>query len=71
MRLPDPIERMEERSEGWAFENIKGDSFKCCCEEWCKLVDGETISSDPYAVPVCPKCFDKWYEEERRKNKCQ
>lgn len=55
-RLLDPIERGELRVEMWADENIRGDSFKCECGKWCKLIDGEALSPDPYAQPWCPNC---------------
>ena len=64
MYIPDPIERMENIAESWADENIKGDQFKCGCEKWCSLNDGQPIDSNPYAPPVCPDCFDKWAKSQ-------
>ena len=61
--IPDPIERGEDRCERWAAENVKGNQFTCCCGSVCDLDDGETVSADPYAIPVCPECFGKWFDE--------
>ena len=70
MYLPDPIESMEASAERWADDNIKGNMFKCSCGKWCSIMDGETLSPDPYAIPVCPDCFNEWWnslnkEEEK------
>lgn len=62
--VPDPIERGESRCEDWAATNVKGDCFTCCCGATCKLEAGETSSPDPYAIPVCPECFDKAMDEK-------
>ena len=69
MRLPDPIERMEASAERWADENIKGNMFKCGCGKMCKMDDGETIDPSPYARPVCPDCFEDWWNYMMEKNK--
>ena len=63
-RIPDPIERGETRAENWAYDNIRGHEFKCGCGKWIKLEDGQPISPDPYASPVCPKCFEEYFGEE-------
>ena len=57
--IPDPIERGEDRCESWAFENVQGDIATCCCGNRFKLSEGETLSPDPYAIPVCGECFEK------------
>ena len=57
--IPDPIEVGESRCENWYFENVKGDIATCCCGNTFKLSDGETLSPDPYAIPVCGECFEK------------
>jgi len=67
MYLPDPIERMEASAERWADEHIKGNMFKCSCGKMCKLNNGQTISSNPYASPVCDDCFEEWYNLQERK----
>ena len=68
MILPDPIERMESVAEAWSEKNIVGDKFLCSCGIWCGLKDGEAISSHPYALPVCPKCFNDFIDEIERIN---
>ena len=57
--IPDPIERGEQRCEAWAADNVQGDCFTCSCGNVCNLGDAETLSPDPYAIPVCGECFDK------------
>lgn len=67
MYIPDPVERMENRAERWYDEFIEGDEFICGCSKRCKIVDGETISSNPYAIPVCPDCCKKLIKDEKKK----
>ena len=69
MYLPDPIERMEASAERWAEENVEGNMFKCSCGKMCKLEDGQTIDSNPYASPVCMDCFEEWYDFITKKEK--
>ena len=57
--IPDIAERGERRAEGWAALNVRGDEFTCGCGTVCDLERGETLSPDPYAIPVCPLCFDR------------
>jgi len=61
MYISDHIERMENVVEAWADDNIKGSKFLCSCGKWCELNDAETLSSNPYALPVCSVCADKWF----------
>jgi len=65
MSIPDHIERMESVAEDWAFRNIKGSKFLCGCGKWCELNDAETLSPNPYAIPVCRECVENYYERER------
>ena len=65
MYIPDPIEIMEASAERWADKNIKGDMFKCGCGKMCKLSDGQSIDSNPYAPPVCLNCFEKFMKEQK------
>ena len=58
--IPDPIEIMEASAERWADKNIKGEMFKCGCGKWVKLNDGQPISENPYAPPVCQDCFEEF-----------
>ena len=63
MYIPDPIERAEEAIERWADNNIINEDFICSCGKLCRLIDGQTIDSNPYAIPICPECFDEWCRE--------
>ncbi len=62
--LPDFCERGEARCEAWEFDNVIGNRFRCCCGEWCDMERAETLSLDPYAIPVCPNCFAKACDEK-------
>ena len=69
MYIPDLIERMEASAERWANEYIKGDEFLCGCGKWCKITEGEPLSGNPYAIPVCKDCCKRYYEGlEKGKN---
>jgi hypothetical protein len=61
-RIPDPIERGEARCEDWLFDSKVGDKHRCSCGRLFSLEDGETVSADPYAIPVCPTCFGEWWD---------
>jgi len=54
------MEMMENAAEEWAYKNVKGDIATCDCGKEFKLEDGMTLTSDPYAIPVCPECFKKY-----------
>jgi hypothetical protein len=32
------------------------------------LKDGESISENPYAPPVCPECFEEWFSIQQKEN---
>lgn len=34
--------------------------LKCGCGELFNEDEGVTVSPNPWAEPVCPKCFDRW-----------
>lgn len=61
--LPDPIERGLQRCEDWYFDNVKGDIVTCGCGNKFKLEEGEIVSPDPYAIPVCESCFEEWFKK--------
>jgi len=69
MSIPDPIERMEALAERWADEHVEGDMFKCSCGKMAKLEDAHPIDSNPYSPPVCPDCFEEWYDMEMKRKK--
>lgn len=59
MYIPDPIEILEARCDNWLFDNVVGDVATCSCGQKFNLSDGETLTGDPYAIPVCPECFKR------------
>jgi len=63
--IPDPIERMEASAERWADDNIKGSKFLCGCGKWCELNNAETLSPNPYALPICRGCAEDHWEKYR------
>ena len=57
--LPDYLEWREMACEKW-YENVDKDgNAKCYCGKTFKLSEGVQMSPDPYAIPVCPDCFDE------------
>lgn len=58
--LPDADERGESRVENWFHDNVRGDIATCSCGKQFKLDEGMTLSPDPYAIPVCPDCFERF-----------
>lgn len=65
-RLPDIHERGEAKCESWEAENhIRGNIYRCSCGREFDLSEGTTLSPDPYAIPVCPKCFEEWMQDHK------
>jgi len=61
--LPDYFEMRESSCESWYYENVKNGIATCGCGKEYKFEEGEATSADPYAIPVCPACFNEWFEE--------
>ncbi|MHA2047627.1 MAG: hypothetical protein ACW99G_22835 [Candidatus Thorarchaeota archaeon] len=59
MHIPDPFERGEDRCENWYYENVKNGIATCSCGKEFKFEEGQALSPDPYAIPVCPECFEE------------
>lgn len=57
--MQDFTERAEDFCEWWASENIRGGEMTCSCGKTCPLNQAEPLSPDPFAIPVCPDCFNK------------
>ena len=58
--MVDPIEAAEARCEDWALENVDANGIAVCfCGRTFPLEQGHTLSPNPYAIPVCPKCFQE------------
>ncbi len=64
--MKDIVELHESAIEDWAMENVRGEDFRCACGEWCPLSDGDTISPNPWAKPICPKCLDEYFMKKGR-----
>jgi hypothetical protein len=55
--MKDLIESMEDAAEAWAWDNMRGDEFKCPgCGKWTPNAEGETLNPSPWAKPFCRKC---------------
>ena len=64
--VPDPCERGLANAERWETENhVGGGMYRCGCGKTFDIDVGETLSADPYAIPVCPDCFEPWKEEKQ------
>ena len=61
--IPDPIERGEQACDDWYFDSKVGDKHRCGCGRLFDLDDGETVSPDSYAIPICPTCFGEWEDK--------
>lgn len=61
--IPDPIERGEARAEREFDErSLPGGKMRCHCGAvFDPETEGGTTSPDPYAMPVCPACFEEAY----------
>jgi hypothetical protein len=72
MYIPDITEQWENAAESWAFDNIKYNTetkkemFHCGCGKWEDLDKGEVVSANPWATPVCGKCFQEMLEKEEK-----
>lgn len=69
MYLPDHIESAEIFAQSWANDHVKDNKFLCGCGNWCDMKDGETLSFNPYAIPVCPDCFNEWWDSHGKVEK--
>lgn len=68
MHIPDPTELGERRIEDWAFDSVNGNVMTCPCGKTCDINQAETLSPDPYAIPVCPDCFDDYMSRKFGEN---
>lgn len=60
----DWIESMENAAENRYFDMLQPNGkLKCDCGEIFEADAGNTLSSNPYATPVCPKCLEKYSKE--------
>ena len=64
--MMDPIERGEARCEAWYAEAVRPDGrVKCQCGRLFNLEDGETLTSDPFGIPICRNCLLVWERREK------
>ena len=70
MRIPDIIEQSESCAEMQYDKMCQGNGkLKCFCGEIFNEDDGEFLSSNPWAMPSCPKCCEEYFEELESKQK--
>ena len=59
--IPDITERLEMGAEDKYFDMLQpGGKLKCDCGKIFDSSEGTTISPNPYAMPVCPTCFENF-----------
>jgi hypothetical protein len=64
----DMIEMMEDTAEAMLDDMMQPDGrLRCSCGRLFRLEDGQPISPNPYAMPVCPTCFDEWVQTQKEK----
>ena len=62
--MRDFIENLEAGAEDQYYEMLQEDGrLKCGCGKLFNSLDGGMVSQNPYAMPVCPSCFDEWLEK--------
>lgn len=56
--LPDMVENLEDAAERQLDDaEYDGETVLCrTCKKRYRLEDGVTLSPDPYAFPMCPRC---------------
>ena len=65
--MRDQLENMEAAAESKLDDMMQEDGrLKCGCGRFFTLDEGETVSSHPYAIPVCSQCFQDWLEQETK-----
>jgi len=66
--MMDHIERMEASAERNYDEMDQGEGkLKCSCGKIFNVDEGQTVDPNPWAMPVCPDCFNeyKWYKQNK------
>jgi len=61
-------ERLEDAAESAYYEMAQpGGNLKCGCGDiFNPEEEGRTVSANPYALPVCSKCFDEWLVQQKK-----
>lgn len=60
--MRDFVENLEDAAERNYDEmtaNVPDGYFRCYCGKIAKLSEAQPMSSNPYAMPGCPECFDE------------
>lgn len=61
----DIIESMENCAEQRYFDMEQGNGkLKCFCGNIFNEGEGEIVSPNPYSMPVCGECFEKFMKEQ-------
>lgn len=61
----DQIESMEYAAERAYDQMDQGNGMlKCTCGKLFHYDDGHVVSPDPWAMPVCPDCFDEYMDQK-------
>jgi len=60
--MKDILEQLEDQAEVSYYEMLQSDGrLKCKCDRiFDPNKEGGIISLNPYAMPVCGDCFEKW-----------
>ena len=62
--MRDFIENLEGAAEADYYEMLQPDGrLRCGCGKLFDELDGQFISVNPYSMPVCNDCFDKWVKQ--------
>ena len=64
--MKDFLENLEDAAEAAYAEMEQPDGkLKCGCGNIFRPEEGETLSPNPWAMPVCQECFDAWCQEQK------
>lgn len=62
--MRDFLEAREDAAEARFFEmQVDQDHLRCACGKIFHINEGQTLSPDPYAMPVCPDCFKEYLDK--------
>ena len=66
--MRDFIENLEAAAERQYDDMLQPNGkLKCGCGKLFNSSNGAMVSPNPYAMPVCPSCFNEWCEENDNK----
>lgn len=69
--MEDSIERLESCAESSYFDMLQPDGrLRCGCgRTFDPDKEGNVVSSNPYAMPICGICFEEWEKEINQKGR--